>query len=234
MTKKDNNFKGFNPEIYKFFKKLEKNNNKEWFDKNREFYINEIREPIKAFACDMTNYLYSKGLEFGSNPRKSVFRINRDIRFSKNKDPYKNNLGVIFPYTATQNTEKKDQSIGLYVHYERDNSFIAGGLRCPNPAPLKAIRERLLYDWKEFEKIITNKTFKKEYPKILPGESLKKQPRGFPKEHPADKYLKLKDFTVWCEIDHNEFYSRNLMNLLVKKAKVIEPFVKFLLEAVED
>src|SRR3989339_1502338 len=108
MPAQKSQFNGFNPNIYKFFNNLEKNNNKEWFDKNRDFYINEIREPLKLFSSAMSEYFEAKKLDFGCDPKKSVFRINRDIRFSANKDPYKTNMGVIFQYTASQKAQKQE------------------------------------------------------------------------------------------------------------------------------
>jgi len=237
MTSNNNNkqkFTQFNPAIAKFFKDLEKNNNKQWFDANRSFYEKEIKEPLKQFVSVMADLFYKNDMKYIADSKKSLFRINRDIRFSKNKDPYKTNLGIYFPYSLLQVVDSKPKSIGLYLHFERGQSFIAGGLHMPSPENLKSIRNKFLEDWKDFEKIISNKAFKKEFPEILGGETLSTAPRGYPKGHPAEKYLLLKEYTVFCNIDDKEFFSHKLSELMIKKGKALEPFVRFLLEAVEQ
>ncbi len=225
-----NIFSGFNPAITKYFKDLEKNNNKIWFDANRDFYINEIREPIKKFVSVMAELFYKNDMQYIADTSKSIFRINRDIRFSKNKDPYKTNLGIFFPYSLSQVVDKKPESIGLYLHFERSGSFIAGGLHMPSSQNLKSIRNKFLEDWEVFDKIVKDKPFKKEFPEILAGETLNSTPRGFPKEHSAEKYLLLKEYTVFCYIDEKDFFSPRLPEMMLKKGKVLEPFVRFLLE----
>lgn len=230
---KQNSFPGFNPEITKFLKKLEKNNNKEWFDANRDFYINEIREPIKQFVMEMSHHFYRERMNYLADPKISVFRINRDIRFSKNKDPYKTNLGIFFPYTLTQTVKKKPESIGLYLHYESGSPFIAGGIHMPQPPTLKAIRTRILEDYEIFEKIIKYKNFKKEFPEGLVGEKGTKTPLGFPKNHPANEYLLFKEYTVFSYIEEKDFFSTALPALLVKKGKAMNNFCDFLLNAIE-
>ncbi|MFH1051072.1 MAG: DUF2461 domain-containing protein [bacterium] len=228
-----NIFPGFNPAISKFFKDLEKNNNKIWFDANREFYINEIREPLKKFVTVMSGLFYENGLQYIADPRKSIFRINRDIRFSKNKNPYKDNLGVFFPYSLSQVIDSKPKSIGLYLHFERGSCFIAGGLHMPSPQNLKSIRNILLEEWEVLEKITKDKGFKKEFPEILTGETLNSTPRRFPKGHPAEKFLLLKEYTVFNYIDEKDFFSAKLPEMMLKKGKVLEPFVRYLLEGIE-
>jgi uncharacterized protein (TIGR02453 family) len=232
MSIRNLQFNGFNSTISKFFIELENNNNKEWFDKNRDFYINEIREPVKLLVENLAILFYSNGLPYIADTKKSIFRINRDIRFSKNKEPYKTNIGIFFPYTIGQTIDKKPESIGLYLHYERNGCFIAGGLHMPSPKNLRLIREKLLTDFDEFEKILGDRNFSKEFPGGLLGERLEKTPRGFPKEHPADEYMRMKEFTVYCDIDEREFFSSKIINILIEKAKAIEPFCRFLLESV--
>ena len=227
-------FTKFNPKISNFFDDLEKNNNKEWFDENRSFYENEIREPLKSFVAKMAELFYENGLPYIADPKFSIFRINRDIRFSKNKDPYKTNLGAFFPFTLSQTVESKPSSIGLYLHYERNGCFIAGGMHIPSPHNLKLIRTRLLEDWKEFETLLNGKKFKSEFELSSMTEPLTTVPRGFPKDHPADKYLKMKEFTVWQNIPEKTFYDKNLPEIMLKKGELLEPYAKFLLEALES
>jgi uncharacterized protein (DUF2461 family) len=133
----------------------------------------------------------------------------------------------------SQTIDKKPESIGLYIHFERTGCFIAGGLHMPNPQPLKLLRDRLLEDWGELDKILNNRIFKKEFPVILSDETLTNVPRGYPKNHPSEKYLKLKGFTVYCDMVENDFFNEKLIDLTIKKGKAMEPFARFLLESVE-
>ena len=224
----------FNPNMIDFLEELEQNNNKQWFDEHREFYTKEIREPLKSFVSKSAEMFISKGMKYIADPKKSLFRINRDLRFSKNKAPYKNNLGVFYPYTLSQTIDKKPESLGLYLHIEPTAQFIAGGVHCPKPPVLKAIRNKLLDDWQEFEEIINDNNFKKEFPQILVGDSLFRMPRGFPKEHPAEKYIKLKEFTVYCNISKKDLFSDRLLDIIENKATVLEDFNAFLFDAIVE
>jgi uncharacterized protein (TIGR02453 family) len=226
-------FTQFNPAISKFFKELEKNNNKNWFDANRSFYEKEIKEPLKQFVTLMAELFYKNNLNYIADTKKSIFRINRDIRFSKNKDPYKTNLGLFFPYSLSQIVAQKPESVGLYLHYEKGSCFIAGGIHMPSPPVLKSIRNNLLEEWKVFEKILNDKDLKKEFTEILWGDRLNSIPRGYTKGHPAEKYLVLKEFTVFSNLEEKDFFSAKLPDLMLKKGKAMEPFVRFLVEATE-
>ena len=180
----------------------------------------------------MSKRFYNNDLQYIADTNKSIFRINRDIRFSKNKNPYKDNLGVFFPYSLSQTIDKKPESIGLYIHYERSGCFIFGGVHLPKPEPLKAIRTRLLDDYDLFEEILHDKKLKNEFPGGLIGKTLTKIPRGFPKEHPAEKYIKMKEFGVMSQISMKDFFSPKLPSIMIKKGIALNSFVEFLLEAV--
>ena len=220
-------FSGLKPIARDFFKNLAKNNNKEWFTENKTTYENEVREPIKSLVSDLSKVFFDENIPYIADPKKALFRINRDIRFSKDKSPYKTNMGAFFPYTLHSTTTRPVESLGLYFHFEENSCFIAGGIHMPMPPTLKTLRETIADNWKEFEQILNDKTLKKEFPVILNNEKLKNVPRGFAPDHPAAKYLKLKEFGVYCEIDHKETYTSKFVDLFLKKAKAIEPFLKF-------
>ena len=230
MKKKEISFSGFSENLVRFFEKLEKNNNKDWFHENKKEYENIIREPAKLLVNKMSDIFAEENLPFISDVKKSMFRINRDIRFSKNKDPYKTNIGLFFPYTLNQTIEKAPASVGLYFHIEPKETFVAGGLKCPETAKLNLIRDRIADEYELLEKILNNKTFRKEFPIILTGESLKRIPRGFPKDHPREDWLRLKEYIVWSTIKHEDTYTEDIAKLLLRKAKTIIPFLDFLNE----
>jgi uncharacterized protein (TIGR02453 family) len=224
-------FKGLKPEVNDFLVNLGQNNNKAWFDDNRHFYDDFIKPQLKALVNDMGAKFSSAGLPYIADPKKALFRINKDIRFSANKEPYKTNLGVFFPYTLSQTRDHATESLGLYFHFEPSGAFIAAGIHMPPNEQLRAIRQRIAEDYPILEKIISNPKLKAEFPQILVGESLKRAPQGFPQDHPALELLKLKEYTLFCPITLEETYSPALLDTLLRKAKVIEQFLIFFYEA---
>ncbi len=227
-------FTGFSPETRKFYKELSKNNNKDWFQANKHRYEEYAREPAKMLVSEMSFRFASTGLPFFADPKKSLFRVNRDIRFSANKEPYKTNLGINFPYKMPAEASKVFEGPGLYFHFDANESFIAGGMYMPPSNLLRAIREHIAENWKELFKIFNGKIFKREFPDMFADEPLKTMPRGFPADHPAADWLKLKGFTVYSNLDYKEIYSPGLADILLKKAEVIAPFMEFLHKAIEE
>lgn len=227
-------FEGYTPDLYNFFTELEKNNNKEWFDLNRKTYEKEVKLKSQHFVETMSEKFLLNGLNYIADKKKSLFRINRDIRFSKDKSPYKTNLGVYFPYSDVHMDVKDPKSIGLYIHFQNKECFIAGGLYAPDPKGLLAVRTRIFDEWPAFSKIVEDKKFREEFPVIEFNNSLKTTPKGFPKDHPSDKWLRKKDFTPLCYINHNTFYSSELPDFLVSKGKALMPFLEFLTFALDN
>ncbi len=227
MTK--NTYNGFHKDFLKFLSDLKLNNNKDWFDKNRDFYDKEIKNTSKLFVFEIGNQFLEKGLPFVADTKISLFRINRDIRFSQNKDPYKTNIGIYFPYSINPETAKKSTPIGFYCHFEPESCFVAGGFYMPEPAELKHYRTRIYSDFEEFSKIIENKEFKSNFPEVLKmSEPLKKVPLGFPKEHQSAEFLKMKDLSYTCKIPTDLIHTNELIPFLIKKAEIITPFLTFL------
>src|SRR6478672_5069902 len=176
------------PQTLKFLSQLKKNNNKPWFDAHRAQY--------EAARIDFTNFiqLVIDALQktdttiTGITAKDSQFRINRDVRFSKDKRPYKENFGAFIARGG-----KKSIYAGYYFHLAPGNSFAGGGLWQPEPANLKKVRQEIDYNWEEFKSIVKNKTFKKTFGDLYKGEdmSLKRMPKGYEEDHPAIDYLKL-------------------------------------------
>lgn len=226
-------FKGMSAEIREFLIQLGENNTKEWFDAHRDFYDESVKGQLKALVVEMGARFMSMGLPYIADPKKAIFRINKDIRFSADKSPYKTNLGVFFPYTISQAFVKATESLGLYFHFEPESTFIAGGMHMPQPVPLRAIRERIADDYEKLNEILSKPRLKAEFPEILLGERLKRAPQGFPHDHPAVELLKLKEFTLFAPLSFEETYSPALADILAKKGAEIEPFLIYLYEALE-
>jgi len=209
-----------------YLKAIGKNNNRDWFLKNKELY-NEARGNFESFVQNLLNEItvfepIMKGLEVKS----CVYRFNRDIRFSNDKSPYKTHFGAFMVRGGKKNGDKL---AGYYFHIEPGKSIIAGGAYMP-PAPwLSAIREKIDYDPAEIREIIKDKEFIKYFGKI-DGEKLKKAPKGYPTDHPDIELLKYKSYLVFNEVKDDFVVSNNLFNHTIKVFKAMKPLNDFLNE----
>jgi uncharacterized protein (TIGR02453 family) len=227
-------FSGFNPKIYDFFNNLKVNNNKEWFDENRSFYEKEIKDNSKVFINSLAKRFSELNLPFIADPKLSLFRINRDIRFSKDKSPYKTNLGLYFPYSENHAGVKKTDSIGLYFHYQIDECFAACGIHMPDNSMLKVIRKKIADEWEDFKGIIETPEFKKAYPKQFNDQPPLKKVPGYPVDHPAAEWLKQKEYTFYNNIKLEDFYSINFIDIIINYAKTCISFLEFLNEPLNN
>ena len=214
-----------------FLKKLDKNNNKAWFDENRKQY--------EAAKLDFANLTGQVITQFGKKepsiallqPKEYVFRINRDVRFSKNKAPYKNNMGA-----SIKAGGKKSLVAGYYIHLEPGGkSFVGGGLYMPDARIVGKIRQEIDYNYAEFIKIVQNKKFVAQYGGLdfSEGMSLVREPKGYEKENPAIAYLKLKSWVATAPLSDTALQDKNLATQLTKAFEYLQPLISFLNEALE-
>lgn len=208
----------------KFLKQLAKNNNKEWFDTNRKTY-----EVAKAEFENILKAIVAKSETFdkelvGMDVRKSMFRINRDIRFSKDKSPYKLNMG------ATLNPGgKKEMGAGYYIHVQPGKSFLAGGCYMPPPEVLASIRQEIDYNTKEFKSILNAKDFKTYFKELSDeGDKLKTAPKGYAKDHPELSLLQHKHFIVVHYLKDEQLLDKNFPTYAAKVFKAMYPLNLFL------
>jgi uncharacterized protein (TIGR02453 family) len=214
--------------ILKFLKDIAKNNNREWFEKNKSKYLivkNSFEDFLEDFHKELLRFDESLG---GLNPRKMGFRIYRDVRFSKDKRPYKINMGAGFSANG-----KMEQEPGYYIHLEPNNkSFIAGGIYMPEAEQLAKIRQEIDYNTDRFLKIINDKKFKKSFEKGLDDfDKLKNGPKGFAKDHPHLELLKHKSFIVSHYFTDTQVKDKKFVKNVAEVCKAIIPLNKFLKEA---
>ena len=217
-----------NSETLKFLKTLEKNNNKEWFDHNRKTY-----EQAKANYLDFVGEVLGRMKKIDTSladlePKQCVFRINRDVRFSKNKSPYKTNMGASFSKGG-----KKVQFAGYYFHLEPGASFIGGGFWMPMAPELNKIRQEIDYGLEEFNTILNKKKFKTSFGSLSESEKLTRPPKGYEAENPAIELLKLKSFIVMKEVKDAELTGKELANKIVDHFETMMPLVDFLNKAID-
>ncbi len=207
-----------------FLKKLKLNNNKDWFEKNRKAY-DVARADQLAFISEILKGMSKwedrvKGIE----PKKCTMRINRDIRFSKDKSPYKSSLSFFIRPSGANG--------GYYFHLEPGATFIGGGLYGLEPVQIKAVRQEIDYNLDEFEKILNNKNFKKHFP-VLKGDALQNAPKDYPKDHPGIEYLKHKDFIISEKLEDKELVAADLIKKAGEIYKTMQPFMLFMDRALE-
>ncbi len=213
-----------------FIEDLKNNNNKEWFHENKkryELFKKEYQQIIASVLQEMKPLDTSlANLEV----KNCMFRINRDIRFSKDKSPYKSNMGI---WLSTNKNCKN--APGYYIHYEKGCSFIAGGLYCPEPDDLKKVRKEIAYFYDDLEKISSDKTFQKEFGALDREEAnvLKKAPKDYEPNHPAIDFLKLKSFTASQKISDDLFNETDFAKKITQKLIVLKPLNDFLNRALE-
>lgn len=208
-----------------FLDDLKANNNRDWFIANKkryEIFKKDYHQLVAAFL-DIMKPL-DPSLEM-LEVKNCTFRINRDIRFSKDKSPYKSHIGVWLSSGA-----KGNNRAGYYVHIERGASFIAGGFYSPLPDDLKKVRKEIAFFHEDLEEIINNKIFKKEFGTFARNEksTLKNPPRGYDKEHPAIELLKLKSFEVLQKFDINEITQEDFVTKKSNKLLLLKPLNEFM------
>jgi len=214
------------PSTLSFLKSLKKNNNKPWFDNNRDKYSAAKNNFEEFVASLLQNYSSIDEDLKGLAVKDCCFRINRDIRFSKNKTPYKISLSASFNRGG-----KKSIFAGYYFHLQPGgNSFVGGGLWRPEPNELKKLRQEIDYCLPEFKKIITATSFKKNYGELEREENqvLVNVPKGYDKENPAADFLKMKSFVATKNLSDQEVLSPNLEKEIIKSFKALMPLVKFI------
>ncbi len=214
--------------ILSFLKAIAKNNNREWFEKNKPKYLEakqSFEDFLEAFHLELVKV--DEGLA-SLNPRKLGFRIYRDVRFSKDKRPYKVNMGAGFSPGG-----KMMQEPGYYIHIEPGNkSFLATGLYMPDSANLAKIRQEIDYNAKGFFKILNGKNFKKHFNGLDDFDKVKTAPKGYPKDHPHIDILKNKSFVSSHYFTDAQVKDKKFFKKVAEVCKTIKPLNDFLKEAI--
>lgn len=218
------------PQTLRFLTQLKKNNNKAWFDAHRPQY--------EAAKIDFSNFiqLLIDALQktdttiTGLTSKECMFRINRDVRFSKNKQPYKTNFGA-----SIKRGGRKSSFVGYYFHCEPGNSFIGGGLWMPEAAQLKNVRQEIDYNWEELQSILKEKNFKKFYGDLYKANevSLSTMPKGYEKDNPAADYIKLKSFIAETSVSDEELTKASLHKKTLAAFEALQPMLDFINKALE-
>ncbi len=217
------------PATFTFLSRLKKNNNKPWFDKNKQQYL-DAKTDVENFLSALAPRLekFDPAIR-GIDVRKCVFRIYRDIRFSNDKTPYKTHLGA---FISPQG--KSSNGPGYYMHIQPGNSFLAGGVWMPEGDMLYKIRQEIDYNLGELKKILNNSSFKKYFGRLSEeAGKLKIPPKGYPKDHPAIEILKLKSFIVSHKLSDKQLQTRNAVSHCTAVFKELHRLNRFLARALD-
>ena len=212
-----------------FLKALSKHNNKAWFDTNRQAYEkakSDFREFISGIILGIGKF---DSTIAALDAKNCMFRINRDVRFSKDKRPYKTNMAGYFNKDG-----KKGAGAGYYLHIEPGASFIAGGIWMPEPGTLAGIRQEIDYNLKDFNRILGTPGFKKYFPQGLDTSNmLQRPPKGYDTDNPAIQLIKLKSFIVSKPFTDKEMASENFEKEILTVFRTMKPLVDFINRALD-
>ncbi len=220
----------FTQASFRFLKKLENNNDRDWFAENKQDYENLVRSPALDFITDMIDGIASISPHFVAIPKKmggSLMRVHRDVRFGKDKRPYKTNVGIQFRHELGKDVHAP----GFYLHIEPGNNFVGAGIWHPDSQTLATIRTAIVDRSKTWIKASQDKKFTSKFK--LAGDSLKTYPRGHDKQHPLINDLKRKDFIAITSLDNKQIISNRLLSNVTKSFETAIPLMKFLCKALE-
>jgi len=219
----------FYPETMRFLEQLATNNNREWFAENKGRYEEDVLDVALRFVQSMQDPLADIAPHFVAMPTRtggSLMRVYRDTRFSKNKTPYKTNIGMQFRHEQAKDVH----SPGYYVHIDPNQVFVGVGMWRPDVEPLRRIRDRIAARPAEWKRVMGDPSFKRLF--TLGGELLVRPPRGFDRDHECIDDIRRKSFIALRELDVKDCLKPQFQRTVESSFKTAEPFMRFLCEAV--
>ncbi len=221
-------FSGFSPSLVKFLTQLRRNNNREWFQENKHRYESVVLEPALQFISAMDEHLARFAPHFVAIPKRmggSLMRVYRDTRFSKDKTPYKTNVGIQFRHELGRDVHAP----GYYFHIDPDQIFLGVGMWHPASDALARIRDAIVDNPGAWKRARGHKAFRARFE--LRGESLARPPRGYDKDHRCIEDLKRKDFIAVMTLTHAQIRDRSVVRNVAGLYKSATPFMRFLCKA---
>ena len=226
-------FRGFRPATLAFLRALRKHNDREWFEAHRPEFAREVLAPMKALIEELDVRFAALAPEYVGDPKRSLFRIHRDVRFSKDKSPYKSHAALwIFHRAPGRGVGKEiDGGAGFYLHVEPGASLVAGGLWMPPRPSLAKVRDHLTRDLSGWERAISSPAFRRRFGALVddePGILLKRMPRGYAEGQPAARWLRYNSFTVHRMYTDAEILSPRVADRAMKDFALILPLCRWL------
>jgi uncharacterized protein (TIGR02453 family) len=215
----------FSPALFDFLRDLTTHNNREWFQKNKPRYEQEVREPALRFIAEVGPKLRKVSPHLVADPRPvggSLFRINRDIRFSSDKSPYKTAVGMSFGHDRG----RSGPAPGFYLHLAPGESFAGGGVHMPDTPTVTSIRDAIVAKPAAWKRLTTDAAFAPLF--VNMGEALKRAPQGYAADHPLVEDLKRKSYTWHQRFSERDVCAADFMDRYIAVCRVASPFSKFL------
>ena len=220
----------FGPGLLRFLGELREHNDRAWFKGNQDRYEAEVREPALDFIRLMAVHVEKISPHMVASDRKaggSLIRIHRDVRFSRNKEPYKTNVGIQFRHESGKDVHAP----GLYFHVDPESAFLGVGMWHPDAPALAAVRKAIDEDPAGWKRVSRGKRFRAYWE--LGGESLKRAPLGYPVDHPLIEDLRRKDFIAVCSLSRRDLGRRDLVERVAERFQTGRPFLAWLAEALD-
>lgn len=225
-------FEGFSPKLFTFLKELAKNNSRDWFTQNKQRFKQDVQHPVCEFIQAMGPRLHRISKYYVADPRPhggSMFRIYRDTRFSKDKRPYKENVGCHFRHEVG----KDAHAPGFYLHLDPKEVFVAAGIWMPPNPVLHKIRENIVEQSTAWTRVLSNKRLKDYYATLSQGEGLKRVPRGFDPQHKFAEDLKRKSYILVKQLKPKSVFEPDFIKEVELGFKAAQPLMKFLSSALD-
>jgi uncharacterized protein (TIGR02453 family) len=228
-------FAGFSPDAIDFLAELAQNNDRAWFQPRKADYERLLKRPMEQLCVALDERFRSAGIPLSADPAKSPFRIYRDVRFSKDKRPYKTAAAASFgwagdgPEAAGRSHAQNVHASGGYFHLQPGEIYVGGGVWHPEPSWLKGFRDRIVADGDGFRAIVEAPAFREMFGSVSDdGESLKRVPTGYPADHPAADLLRKKNVTFGRRLSDAEATSPDLPSVIVESFAVGTPLMRYL------
>jgi uncharacterized protein (TIGR02453 family) len=216
-------FPGFPEEAREFLSQLKAHNTREWFQPRKQIYEEKIKAPMVELVLALGEAFREIAPEFDTEPKKAIYRIYRDVRFSHDKRPYKTHVAATFGPRGLS----KHAGAGTYFHFSDNEVLVAGGIYAPGPQELLAVRQHLAANAKEFRRITSDRGFRKMFGGVE-GEKLKRVPKGFATDHPEADLLVFKQFLVAASLPPKVVETPKLQKEIMKRFAEMLPFLRFL------
>ena len=216
-------FPGFPPEGVQFFRGLARNNNREWFQPRKSIFEESVKRPMQELAAALNAAMMEYAPQYVTDPAKAIYRFYRDTRFSKDKSPYKQQIAASFPRHGLQ----RHDGAGFYCAVSHKEVAVGGGIYMPSPETLLAVRQHIAARHAEFRRIASASAVRKLFGEVQ-GEQLSRAPKGFPKGHPAEDLLRMKQYLLYIELPADMVTTVRLFREIETRFRAMTPFLEFL------
>jgi uncharacterized protein (TIGR02453 family) len=224
-------FSGFRPEALTFLRALRRHNNREWFERNRATYETELRAPLGALVEEMDVRLATIAPEIVGDPKRSLFRIHRDVRFSADKSPYKTHVACWFHHVDAGRgvgTQTPHGGAGFYFHMEAGRASLGGGIWMPPRPTLQRLRGAIDEDPRPLAAILRDAATRRRFGGLAEENMLTRMPRGFAETHPAATLLRHQSYTMGREIAQRDLLGPRLPDVLAREYTRLLPLVRWI------